>query len=164
MRRLDRRRGGRADPGAVAAAGTDPRLRIAMVSKVYPMRSHTVSAEGGARRRAAGGRQPGRARLRHHQGQDYLADQDVVEYFVQQAPHEINQLERWGCPGAGSGREHQRPPFRGMTTWRTCFAADKTGFHMLHALFQTSLRYTQVVRHDESFVTSLLVEDGRCLG
>ena len=51
-----------------------------------------------------------------------------------------------------------------MTTWRTCFAADKTGFHMLHALFQTSLRYTQVVRHDESFVTSLLVEDGRCLG
>jgi fumarate reductase flavoprotein subunit len=51
-----------------------------------------------------------------------------------------------------------------MTTWRTCFAADKTGFHMLHTLFQTSLRYTQVARHDESFVTSLLVEDGRCLG
>jgi fumarate reductase flavoprotein subunit len=150
---------------AVAAASTDPRLRIAMVSKVYPMRSHTVSAEGGA---AAVLREDDS--LDGHafdtiKGSDYLADQDVVEYFVQQAPHEINQLERWGCPWSREpdGSISVRP-FGGMTTWRTCFAADKTGFHMLHALFQTSLRYTQVVRHDESFVTSLLVEDGRCLG
>ncbi|HEX2324040.1 MAG TPA: FAD-binding protein, partial [Chloroflexota bacterium] len=150
---------------AVAAAGTDPRLRIAMVSKVYPMRSHTVSAEGGA---AAVLREDDS--LDGHafdtiKGSDYLADQDVVEYFVQQAPHEINQLERWGCPWSREpdGSISVRP-FGGMTTWRTCFAADKTGFHMLHALFQTSLQYTQVVRHDESFVTSLLVEDGRCLG
>ena len=150
---------------AIAAAGTDPRLRIAMVSKVYPMRSHTVSAEGGA---AAVLREDDS--LDGHafdtiKGSDYLADQDVVEYFVQQAPLEINQLERWGCPWSREpdGSISVRP-FGGMTTWRTCFAADKTGFHMLHALFQTSLRYTQVVRHDESFVTSLLVEDGRCLG
>ena len=136
-----------------------------MVSKVYPMRSHTVSAEGGA---AAVLREDDS--LDGHafdtiKGSDYLADQDVVEYFVQQAPLEINQLERWGCPWSREpdGSISVRP-FGGMTTWRTCFAADKTGFHMLHALFQTSLRYTQVVRHDESFVTSLLVEDGRCLG
>jgi fumarate reductase flavoprotein subunit len=51
-----------------------------------------------------------------------------------------------------------------MTTWRTCFAADKTGFHLLHTLFQHSLRYSQISRHDEMFVTSLLVEDGRCVG
>jgi fumarate reductase flavoprotein subunit len=51
-----------------------------------------------------------------------------------------------------------------MTTWRTCFAADKTGFHMLHTLFQTSLKYPQIERFDEQFVTSFLVEDGRCLG
>jgi fumarate reductase flavoprotein subunit len=150
---------------AIAAAGTDPRLRIAMVSKVYPMRSHTVSAEGGA---AAVLREDDS--LDGHafdtiKGSDYLADQDVVEYFVQQAPQEINQLERWGCPWSREpdGSISVRP-FGGMTTWRTCFAADKTGFHMLHALFQTSLQYTQVVRHDEFFVTSLLVEEGRCLG
>ena len=51
-----------------------------------------------------------------------------------------------------------------MTTWRTCFAADKTGFHMLHTLFQTSLKFDKIERLDESFVTSLLVEDGRCVG
>jgi fumarate reductase flavoprotein subunit len=51
-----------------------------------------------------------------------------------------------------------------MTTWRTCFAADKTGFHMLHTLFQTSLKFDNIERLDENFVTSLLVEDGRCVG
>src|SRR5947207_15141729 len=51
-----------------------------------------------------------------------------------------------------------------MTTWRTCFAADKSGFHMLHTVFQTSLKYPQITRHDEAFVTKLLVEDSRCIG
>jgi fumarate reductase flavoprotein subunit len=51
-----------------------------------------------------------------------------------------------------------------MTTWRTCFAADKSGFHMLHTLFQTSLKFDKIERLDESFVTSLLVEGGRCVG
>src|SRR5437879_12428729 len=51
-----------------------------------------------------------------------------------------------------------------MTTWRTCFAADKSGFHMLHTVFQTSLKYPQITRHDEAFVTKLLVEDSRCVG
>jgi fumarate reductase flavoprotein subunit len=153
---------------AIAAAAADPRLRIAMVSKVYPMRSHTVSAEGGA---AAVLRDDDT--LDGHafdtiKGSDYLADQDVVEAFVQEAPRELIQLEHWGCPWSRDpdGRMSARP-FGGMTTWRTCFAADKTGFHMLHTLFQTSLRYPQVVRHDETFVTALLVEDadgGRCSG
>src|SRR5260370_22207233 len=51
-----------------------------------------------------------------------------------------------------------------MTTWRTCFAADKSGFHMLHTVFQTSLKYPQIHRHDEAFVTKLLVEDSRWVG
>src|SRR5438105_3560940 len=51
-----------------------------------------------------------------------------------------------------------------MSVWRTCFAADKTGFHLLHTLFQTSLKYDKIARLDECFVTSLLVEDGRCVG
>jgi fumarate reductase flavoprotein subunit len=51
-----------------------------------------------------------------------------------------------------------------MTTWRTCFAADKSGFHLLHTVFQTSLKYPQIHRHDEFFVTKLITEDGSCEG
>ena len=150
---------------AIAAAETDPKLRVAMVSKVYPMRSHTVSAEGGC---AAVLREPdsfdGHA-FDTIKGSDYLADQDVVEVFVREAPLEVIQMEHWGCPWSREpdGRISVRP-FGGMTTWRTCFAADKSGFHMLHTVFQTSLQFANIERLDEFFVTSLITEDGRCEG
>src|SRR5438477_6944647 len=74
-------------------------------------------------------------------------------------------MEHWGCPWSRNpdGTIAVRP-FGGMTTWRTAFAADKSGFHMLHTVFQTSLKYPQIHRHDEAFVTKLLVEDSRCIG
>src|SRR5919108_1243971 len=151
--------------GAIPAVETSDRLRVALVSKVYPMRSHTVSAEGGA----AAALSPNDSLDGHAfdtiKGSDYLADQDVVEAFVAQAPKELIQMEHWGCPWNREPDGHVAVrPFGGMTTWRTLFASDKTGFHMLHALFQTSLKYTGIVRYDEQFVTSLLVEDGRCVG
>jgi succinate dehydrogenase flavoprotein subunit len=150
---------------AIAAVSTDPTTSVAMVSKVYPMRSHTVSAEGGA---AAVLREPDTFETHAFdtvKGSDYLADQDVVEVFVREAPLEIIQLEHWGCPWSREpdGRISVRP-FGGMTTWRTVFAADKSGFHMLHTIFQTSLQYPQIKRFDEFFATSLIVEDGRCQG
>ncbi|HYW27836.1 MAG TPA: FAD-binding protein, partial [Terriglobales bacterium] len=150
---------------AIAAVSTDPTASVALVSKVYPMRSHTVSAEGGA---AAVLREPDSFESHAFdtiKGSDYLADQDVVEVFVREAPLEIIQMEHWGCPWSREpdGTISVRP-FGGMTTWRTVFAADKSGFHMLHTIFQTSLRYPQIQRRDEFFVTSLIVEDGRCQG
>ncbi|HEY8815608.1 MAG TPA: FAD-binding protein [Candidatus Dormibacteraeota bacterium] len=150
---------------AIAVVETNPRLKVGMVSKVYPMRSHTVSAEGGA----AAVLRPEDSFETHAydtiKGSDYLADQDVVEAFVREAPIEVIQMEHWGCPWSRDpdGKISARP-FGGMTTWRTCFAADKTGFHMLHTVFQTSMKYPQIHRHDEAFVTKLLVEDGRCVG
>ena len=150
---------------AIAVVETNPRLKVGLVSKVYPMRSHTVSAEGGA----AAVLRPEDSYETHAydtiKGSDYLADQDVVEAFVREAPIEVIQMEHWGCPWSRDpdGKISARP-FGGMTTWRTCFAADKTGFHMLHAVFQTSLKYDQIHRHDEAFVTKLLVEDSRCVG
>jgi succinate dehydrogenase flavoprotein subunit len=150
---------------AIAVVEANPRLKVAMVSKVYPMRSHTVSAEGGA----AAVLRPEDSYETHAfdtiKGSDYLADQDVVEAFVREAPIEVIQMEHWGCPWSRDpdGKISARP-FGGMTTWRTCFAADKTGFHMLHTVFQNSLKYPQIHRHDEAFVTKLLVEDGRCAG
>jgi fumarate reductase flavoprotein subunit len=150
---------------AIAAAEVDTRLRILMISKVYPMRSHTVSAEGGAAAVLTDDDSLDGHALDTIKGSDYLADQDVVEAFVREAPFEILRLDHWGCPWSREpdGRISSRP-FGGMTTWRTCFAADKTGFHLLHTLFQTSLKYERIERRDEMFVTKLLVEDGVCVG
>ena len=150
---------------AIAAAEVDPGMDVAVVSKVYPMRSHTVSAEGGA---AAVMREYDNLDLHAFdtiRGSDYLADQDVVEAFVEEARDEAIQLEHWGCPWSRDedGRVSVRA-FGGMSVKRTLYAADKTGFHMLHALFQTSLKYEAVTRYDEWFVTSLLVDDGRVCG
>ena len=150
---------------AIAAAEANPRLRIGMVSKVYPMRSHTVSAEGGAAAAIAANDSYETHAFDTVKGSDYLADQDVVEAFVREAPVEIVQMEHWGCPWSRNpdGTIAVRP-FGGMSTWRTVFAADKSGFHMLHTVFQTSLKYPQIHRHDEAFVTKLLVEDSKCIG
>ena len=150
---------------AIAIAETNPSLSVAVVSKVYPMRSHTVSAEGGAAGVMAEGDTLDEHAYDTISGSDWLADQDAVEAFVQEAPRELLQLEHWGCPWSRqpNGRIAVRA-FGGMKNMRTWFAADKTGFHMLHTLFQTSLKYTDVTRYDEWFVTRLLVDDGRVHG
>jgi fumarate reductase flavoprotein subunit len=157
--------GGAGLRAAIAAAEVNPKLRIAVVSKVYPMRSHTVSAEGGA----AGVAKPDDSLDEHAydtiSGGDWLSDQDAVEAFVKEAPLELLQLERWGCPWNREPDGHIAVrAFGGMKKMRTWFAADKTGFHMLHTLFQTSMKYDPVIRYDEWFVTKLLVDDGRVLG
>src|SRR5262245_25527218 len=157
--------GGAGLRAAIAIAEANPRLNIAVISKVYPMRSHTVSAEGGAAGVARADDSIDEHAYDTISGGDWLADQDAVEAFVQEAPRELMQLEHWGCPWSreNDGRVAVRP-FGGMKKMRTWFAADKTGFHMLHTLFQTSLKYTSVYRYDEWFVTRLLVDDGRVYG
>ena len=150
---------------AIAIAETNPSLSVAVVSKVYPMRSHTVSAEGGAAGAIAEDDTLDEHAYDTVSGSDWLCDQDAVEAFVQEAPRELLQLEHWGCPWSRqpNGRIAVRA-FGGMKNMRTWFAADKTGFHMLHALFQTSLKYADLIRYDEWFVTRLLVDDGRIHG
>jgi fumarate reductase flavoprotein subunit len=150
---------------AIAAAEINPQLSIAVVSKVYPMRSHTVSAEGGA----AGVVKPDDSLDEHAydtiSGGDWLCDQDAVDAFVKEAPLELMQLEHWGCPWSREPDGHIAVrAFGGMKKRRTWFAADKTGFHMLHTLFQTTLKYDPITRYDEWFVTKLLVDDGRVVG
>jgi len=157
--------GGAGLRAAIAAAEVNPKLRIAVISKVYPMRSHTVSAEGGA----AGVVKPDDSLDEHAydtiSGGDWLCDQDAVEAFVKEAPQELLQLERWGCPWSREPDGHIAVrAFGGMKKQRTWFAADKTGFHMLHTLFQTTLKYQPITRYDEWFVTKLLVDDGRVQG
>ncbi len=150
---------------AIAAAEISNKLRIAVVSKVYPMRSHTVSAEGGL---AGVVREEDNFDLHAWdtiKGGDFLADQNAVEFFVREAPQEIIRLEHWGCPWSREvdGRMAVRI-FGGMSARRTVFAADKTGFHLLHTLFQRTMMHENIIRYDEWFVTSLLLENGRIYG
>ena len=157
--------GGAGLRSAIAAAEANPRLNITLLSKVYPMRSHTVAAEGGS----AGVIQDHDSLENHFQdtvaGGDWLCDQDAVDYFIANATEEMIQLEHWGCPWSRkeNGETNVRA-FGGMKIERTWFAADKTGFHMLHTLFQTSLKYPSIKRCDEYYVTDLIIEDGRCQG
>ena len=146
--------GGAGLRAAIAVAENNPELSVAV-----------VSAEGGA---AAVIKEDDSLEAHAYDtisGSDWLADQDAVETFVEEAPREMLQLEHWGCPWSrqDDGRIAVRP-FGGMKNERTWFAADKTGFHMLHSLFQTSRKYPAVRRYDESFVTRLLVDEGRCQG
>ena len=157
--------GGAGLRAAIALAEADPKLRIALISKVYPMRSHTCAAEGGA-----AGVIKSDDSLDHHfndtvGGGDWLSDQDAVDYFIREAPKELIQLEHWGCPWSreADGSVAVRP-FGGMKKQRTWFAADKSGFHILHTLFQTSLRFPSIQRFDEFYATELMVDDGRCHG
>ena len=157
--------GGAGLRAAIALAETNPNLKIALISKVYPMRSHTCAAEGGA----AGVIKADDSLELHFDdtvgGGDWLSDQDCVEYFVNEAPKELLQLEHWGCPWnrEADGSVAVRP-FGGMKKKRTWFAADKSGFHILHTLFQTSLQFESIKRFDEYYALDLLVEDGRCQG
>ncbi len=157
--------GGAGLRAAIAVSEVNPKLSVAVVSKVYPMRSHTVSAEGGA----AAVIKPGDSLDDHAydtiSGGDWLCDQDAVEAFVREAPEEMLRLEHWGCPWSRDPDGHIAVrAFGGMKKERTWFAADKTGFHMLHTLFQTSLKYDAITRYDEWFVTRLLVDDGQVHG
>ena len=157
--------GGAGLRAAIAIAEFDPALKIALISKVYPMRSHTVAAEGGA----AGVTRADDSLAYHFDdtvhGGDWLCEQDVVEYFVAHAHEELVQMEHWGCPWSRLDDGHVNVrAFGGMKIERTWFAADKSGFHMLHTLFQTSIKYPSIKRFDEYFCTDLMVEDGRCQG
>jgi succinate dehydrogenase / fumarate reductase, flavoprotein subunit len=140
---------------------------IGIVSKVQVMRSHSVCAEGGT---AAAMRAEEGDSLELHawdtvKGSDFLADQDTVDRFVQAAPDEIRLLEHWGVPWSRreDGRIMQRP-FGGHSFPRACMAADKTGFFEMQALYDTLLKYNNLKRYDECFVTSLMLDGHRFAG
>ncbi|HYA37763.1 MAG TPA: succinate dehydrogenase/fumarate reductase flavoprotein subunit [Candidatus Methylomirabilis sp.] len=140
---------------------------IAVVSKLQIMRSHSVCAEGGT---AAVLREEEGDSFDAHavdtvKGSDFLADQDVVELFVRRCPQEIIQLDHWGLPWSrrDDGRILQRP-FGGHSFPRATMAADKTGFFEMQTLYDTLEKFPGVTRYEETFATSLVVEDGTFRG
>lgn len=143
-------------------------LDIALVSKLQLMRAHSVAAEGGT---AAVMRQEEGDSYELHawdtvKGSDFLADQDVVDFFVHEMPKEILHLDHWGIPWSRreDGRIAQRP-FGGHTYPRAVFAADKTGHLEMQTLYDTLMKHTKKIhRYDEGFVTSIIVENNRFAG
>lgn len=150
-----------------AARVSKGELDIGLVSKLQLMRAHSVCAEGGT---AAVLRPELGDSLELHawdtvKGSDFLADQDVVQLFCERSPAEIIQLEHWGIPWSRrpDGRIDQRA-FGGHSFDRTVYAQDKTGFFEMQTLYDTLLKYGSAKRHDEWFVTSILVKDGQFRG
>jgi succinate dehydrogenase / fumarate reductase flavoprotein subunit len=147
---------------AAIEAARNPDLDVAIVSKVQLMRSHSVCAEGGT----AAVMQPeeGDSFELHAwdtvRGADFLSDQDVVKRFVEEAPKEILLLEHWGIPWSRrpDGRIAQRP-FGGHSYDRAVFAADKTGFAEMQALYDTLQKYNNISRYDECYVSSIIIKD-----
>ena len=151
----------------ISDAGYD----AAVISKVHPLRSHSVAAQGGMN--AALGHVPGpdgeADTWENHaydtvKGSDYLADQDAVARMCQEAPFAIFELEEMGMVWSrlADGRIAQRP-FGGAGFPRACYAADRTGHNALHTLYQHVLTRGIAV-YEDFFVTALVHNDGRCTG
>ena len=159
--------GGRA--GLSAALTADPHLSLAIISRVHPLRSHSVAAQGGINA-ALGNSQEGRDdNWEKHafdtiKGSDYLADQAAAELMCREAVPTIYEMEHLGVPFSRSpvGLIAQRP-FGGAGFPRTCFAADRTGLVIAHTLYEQAIK-RQVKVYDEALVTKLVVENGRCVG
>ncbi|MCZ7356530.1 MAG: FAD-binding protein [Candidatus Methanoperedens sp.] len=143
---------------ALAAAGD-----VAVISRVHPLRSHSVAAQGGINV-ALGSTD----RWEDHafdtvKGSDYLADQDAVEVLCRDAPQRVMEMEHWGTIFSRvDGRIAQRP-FGGAGYPRTAYVEDRTGHALLHTLYEQALK-NGIRFYEEWLVIRLVVIDGRCCG
>ena len=147
-------------------------IPVAVISRVHPVRSHSLAAQGGINA-AMGNHERGvYDSIEKHgfdtvKGSDYLADQDAVMRMVTEGPERIYEMEHWGCPFSRTpeGRIAQRP-FGGAGFPRTCYAGDKTGHVLLHTLYEQVVRFEQASERgemqvlDEWVVTHLITDNG----
>ncbi|KAF4515931.1 hypothetical protein B566_EDAN000168 [Ephemera danica] len=150
--------------GMRAALAAPGNLDVALISKVHPVRSHSVAAQGGINA-ALGEDDSWEAHaFDTAKGGLYLGDQDAIEAMCREAPEDILELERMGVIFSrdAQGRIAQRP-FGGAGFPRTCYAADRTGHALLHALYEQILKRRTTV-YEEWYVTALVIESGACRG
>ncbi|MFH1484809.1 MAG: FAD-binding protein [Chloroflexota bacterium] len=141
----------------------------AVLSMVYPMRSHSGAAQGGinaALANAPEGRDdtPERHAYDTVKGSDFLGDQDSIETMTSEAPARIFELEHWGCPFSRNpdGTIAQRP-FGGAGYPRTCFAADLTGHVIMQVLYEQTVK-RRIKVFNEYMALAIAVDNGRCCG
>ncbi len=150
--------------GMRAAIAIPPSLNVGVISKVHPVRSHSVAAEGGINAAV----RPEDSWESHMydtvKGSDWLGDQDAIEILCREAPNDIMDLERMGALFSRDpdGNIAQRN-FGGLGFPRTCYVADRTGHALVHLLYEQILKRSLAV-YEEWYVTSLMVEGGVCCG
>ena len=144
-------------------------INVAVISKVHPLRSHSVAAQGGINAALGNADTTTHDSWEAHafdtvKGSDYLADQDAVATMCREAPAAVIELEHMGTVFSrdDAGRIAQRP-FGGAGYPRTCYAADRTGHNLLHTLYQ-QVTAKGVTCYGEYFVTSLVTAGGACAG
>ncbi len=152
---------------AMEAMKSNPSLNIAVLSKVYPNRSHTSAAQGGAN--AALGNKAKDDTVEMHifdtiKGSDYLADQDAVEVLCSEAPKIIRELENIGTPWSRmDDKTIAQRPFGGAGRPRCCYCADKSGHTILQSLYEQCLK-KGVFFFNEYFVLSLATGESKSKG
>ena len=155
--------GGLAGMSAALYAG-EAGANAAMLSKVYPTRSHSAAAQGGIN--AALGVEDSWEVHAYEtvKGSDFLGDQDAIEVLCHEGIQDVFALEHWGVifDRNEEGYIHMRG-FGGTDKSRTCHVGDMTGQTILHVMYERLLRMN-VRSYDEWFVTTLLMEDGACCG
>jgi succinate dehydrogenase / fumarate reductase flavoprotein subunit len=152
-----------------ALAANEAGASVAVISKVHPLRSHSVSAQGGINASLGFNASQGEDSWEAHaydtvKGSDYLADQDAVAFMCHDAPRAVMEMESWGTTFSrdDEGRIAQRP-FGGAGFPRTCYAADRTGHNLMHTLFEKAVQAGIEVL-EERFALSLALEGNRCRG
>ena len=155
--------------GLAAALSADPKLKVAVISKVHPLRSHSVAAQGGINA-ALGNHPDGKddSWERHAydtiKGSDFLADQDAAELMCRLAIPTMYELDHWGVPFSRfSGGAIAQRPFGGAGFPRTCYAADRTGQMLLHTLYEQTIR-KNVTFFEEWLVSRIVIQNGECVG
>ena len=150
--------------------------RTAVISKVFPTRSHTVSAQGGITCAIASADPNDDWRWHMYdtvKGSDYIGDQDAIEYMCSVGPQAVFEMEHLGLPFSRTeeGRIYQRPfggqskdYGRGGQAARTCAAADRTGHALLHTLFQANLKNKTVFLNEWFAVDLVKNQDGAVVG
>src|SRR3954464_14824083 len=150
-----------------ALAAADAGASVALLSKVHPVRSHSVAAAGGINAAIDPADDWRSHAFDTVKGSDFLGDQDAIEIMCSEAPGEVMHLEHIGVTfhRNESGQLDLRA-FGGASMNRTAYVADITGQAMLHVLYEQVLKYTERIdRYEEWFVTSLILDDdGTCVG
>ena len=155
--------------GLSAALELSGKVDVAIVSKLYPSRSHSGAAQGGVAAAIAnfeGDDTPALHMYDTVKGSDFLGDQDAIEILVNDAPETIFEMERLGCVFSRDekGRIAQRA-FGGHSRKRSCYAADRTGHALLHVLFEQSMKHSKnLTFYSEWYLLSLIYEDGSVRG
>ncbi len=144
---------------ALAISGAD----VAVISRVHPLRSHSVAAQGGINAALAKNDRWEDHAFDTIKGSDYLADQDVVALLCQDAPARVIEMEQWGTLFSRVDGLIAQRPFGGAGYPRTAYAEDRTGHALLHTMYEQALK-NGIKFYEEWLVTRLAVNNGRCSG